>query len=312
MRIAILGGGAMGALFGGYLSRCNQVTIVDVNPALVERIRRCGVEIRERDGSVGIYRPQAVTSARGMAPVELVVVFVKAMYSRAALEANRALIGPDTYLMTLQNGAGHEEVLLEFAPRERVIIGTTQHNSSVIAPGVVSHGGGGPTWLGCLAGSPEEVEPIARAFTDSGLEAGLSSQVQRLIWEKMFTNVSASVLTGVLQCPLGAISANPDAWAACRALIREAAAVAAGLGLEFDLEEKAAEVKAVCDNAPQGLTSIYADLRAGRPTEVDTISGSVVRAGERAGVPAPGHGLMVSLVHAMEALGTHRDHKEES
>ena len=121
-----------------------------------------------------------------------------------------------------------------------------------------------------------------------------------MIWNKMFTNVSASALTGALQVPLGFISADEHAWQLCCQLIREAVDVAAALGMDFDYDEKVAEVKAVCDKSPNGLTSIYADLRDGRRSEVDTISGSIVRAGVKAGVPTPSHRFLVGLIHAME------------
>ena len=300
MRVVILGGGAMGALFGGYLSRSADVTIVDVNEQLVEILRKNGVSIREQDGSLGTYRPAVVTNTQGIEPVDLIIVFVKALYSHSALESNRHLIGPDTYLMTLQNGSGHEDTLLEFADREHVIIGTTQHNSSVERPGVVRHGGSGHTYLGSLEGDSRRLWPFAEMFTAGGIEASVSDQVQKLIWEKMFTNVSASVLTAILQCPLGYISRDPNAWELCKTLIREAVDVAAGEGLEFDYDEKIAEVKAVCDNAPEGYTSIYADLRDGRRSEVDTISGSVVKACRRNGVQAKSHEFTVKLVHALE------------
>ena len=116
----------------------------------------------------------------------------------------------------------------------------------------------------------------------------------------MLTNVSVSILTGVLQVPMGFITQNPNAWAVCETLVREAVAVAAGEGIDFDVNEKIAEVRKVCEDSPNGLTSIYADLKNGRRTEVDTISGSVVRASDRNGVPAPTHRAMVNLVHAME------------
>ena len=119
----------------------------------------------------------------------------------------------------------------------------------------------------------------------------------------MFTNVSASALTAALQVPLGFISGNAYAWALCQKLIREAVDVAAALGMHFDYDEKVAEVKAVCDNSPKGLTSIYSALRDGRRTEVDTISGSVVAAGREVGVPTPSHDFLVALIHAMEARG---------
>lgn len=300
MKIAVLGGGAMGALYGGYLSRKNDVTIVDVNADLIQKVTADGLKITEPDGSCAVYHPAITGNTEGMSPVDLVIVFVKAMYSESALAANRALIGANTYLMTLQNGSGHEDVLCRFVDRAHCIIGTTQHNSAVTGMGEIRHGGSGMTHIGSPAGNDARLEEIADAFTQCGLAADCTENVQKLIWEKMFTNVSASVLTGVLQVPLGYIASNESAWAVCEALIREAVAVAAGEGLEFDAQEKIAEVRAVCEKSPNGLTSIYADLKNGRRSEVDTISGSVVRASDRNGVPAPTHRAMVNLVHAME------------
>lgn len=300
MRIAVIGAGAMGALYGGYLSRGNDVLLVDVNQRQVDAINGQGLKIHEPDGSVTLCRPRAVVSTEGEAPADVVVLFVKAMFSKSALESNRSLIGPDTYLMTLQNGSGHEDTLLGFADRAHVIIGSTQHNSAVVDFGEIRHGGSGRTVIGPVEGDAARLAPIAEAFSACGLETVCDGGVQKLIWGKMFTNVSVSVLTGVLQVPMGYIVSNPHAWALCEQLVREAVAVAAGEGLEFSAEEKIAEVRGVCERSPQGLTSIYADLRDGRKTEVDTISGSVVRASRRNGVPAPTHEAIVALVHAME------------
>lgn len=300
MKIAVLGAGAMGGLFGAYLSRQNDVTMVDINPAVVEQINTRGLEVLEPDGSSAIYHPRAVENARGMESVDLVIIFMNSRFTEAALGGNPELIGPETYLMTLQNGSGHEETLGKFAAKDRIIIGTTQHNASAAAPGVSRHGGSGVTHLGCVTGPAARLQPIADTFTACGLEADVSDAVQRMIWNKMFTNVSASALTGALQVPLGFISRDENAWALCRQLIREAVDVAAALGMEFDYDEKVAEVKAVCDNSPNGLTSIYSDLKAGRRSEVDTISGSVVRAGQRVGVPTPSHAFLVGFIHAME------------
>ena len=300
MRIAVIGAGAMGALYGGYLSRHNDVLLVDVNKTQVDTINEKGLIINEPDGSRAVYHPKATVRPEGMKPVDVVVLFVKAMFSRAALENCRSIIGPDTYLMTLQNGSGHEDTLLEFADRDHVVIGTTQHNSAVLGFGEIRHGGSGRTCIGLTDGNAQRIAHIVQAFTACGLEAVCDDQVQKLIWGKMFTNVSASVLTGILQVPLGFIAEDPHAWALCKKLVREAVAVAAGEGLDFDADGKVAEVRGVCERSPGGLTSIYADLRDGRKTEVDTISGSVVRASRRNGVPAPTHEAMVALVHAME------------
>ena len=300
MKIAVLGAGAMGGLYSAYLSRHNEVTVIDVNAQVVEKINADGLEVQEPDGTSQVYHPHAVLSTEGMAPVDLIVVFVKAMFSESALNNNRSIIGPETYLMTLQNGSGHEDMLGKFVPEEHIIIGTTQHNASVAGFGVTKHGGSGMTHMGCVTGDVKRLQKFADAFTACGLDADVSDGVQKMIWNKMFTNVSASALTGALQVPLGFISADEHAWKLCCQLIREAVDVAAALGMDFDYDEKVAEVKAVCDKSPNGLTSIYADLRDGRRSEVDTISGSIVRAGVKAGVPTPSHRFLVGRIHAME------------
>lgn len=300
MKIAVLGGGAMGALYGGYLSRRNNVTIVDVNAALVEKVAQEGLIISETDGSESVYHPAMASDTTNMSPVDLVIVFVKAMFSTMALEQNRALIGSDTLLMTLQNGGGHEEVLSQFVDLSHVIIGTTQHNSAVTGLGEICHGGSGMTHIGSLTGSNAQLQAIAEVFNACGIETDCVENIKKYVWQKMFTNVSASVLTGILQVPLGFIVQDSNAWALCETLVREAVAVAAGDGIIFDVEEKLAEVRAVCEKSPNGLTSIFADLRDKRKTEVDTISGCVVRSSEKNGGPAPTHRIMVSLVHALE------------
>jgi 2-dehydropantoate 2-reductase len=300
MEITVIGAGAMGGLFSAYLSLQNEVTVIDVNGDLVAKINADGLKVREPNGSARVYHPKASRNAEGMPPADLVVVFVKSTFSESALAANRAVIGPETYLMTLQNGSGHEDILLKFTDASHIVIGTTQHNAGVSGLGITNHGGSGPTAIGRIAGEGKQLEPIADNFTACGIPTVVSEDVRKMIWNKMFTNVSASALTGVLQVPLGFISRDPHAWGLCQTLIRETAEVAAALGMDFDAAGKTDEVRRVCENSPGGLTSIYADLKAGRKTEVDTISGSVVRAGKKCGVPTPCMEFAVNLIHSME------------
>ena len=300
LKIAVLGAGAMGSLFSGYLSRKNDVTVVDVSEAMVNAIRENGIEIREKDGTSAFYHPNAVLSTEGIGHQDLVIVFVKSMFTIAALEANRNLIGPDTYLMTLQNGAGHESKLLKFADRRHVVIGSTQHNSSVVKPGCIFHGGSGKSSIGLLDGGSDVLCPIAENLTNCNLECHTEENVQKQVWKKMFTNTAASSLTALFQMPLGFIYSSKSANWLMRQLCREAVEVANSLGLGFDLEEVTNDVETVCKNAPNGLTSIYADIRDGRRSEVDTISGSVVEAAHDQGISVPYHEMVVKCIHALE------------
>lgn len=300
MRIAVIGAGAMGSIYGGHLSLHNEVYLVDTNQAIVGHINENGLIVQEGGGST-VYRPTAVTSTEGLEPVDLIILFVKALFSRPALEGNKGIIGPDTYLMTLQNGSGHEDILSEFVPEDHIIIGTTEDNGAVLAPGHVRRGGNGITNIGMLVEDSQGFLPkLADTLGACGFTAHIHANIQQLVWNKLFTNVSLSALTGVLQVPMGFIAGNGHAWCIARRLIHEAAEVAHGLGLEADEEEITEKVRQTSLNSPEGITSICADLRDGRRTEVGTISGSVVRASQKCGVPAPTHELIVELVHAME------------
>ncbi len=302
MKITVLGAGAMGMLFSGYLSRKNEVWVVDVDESRVEKINRDGVEIREKDGSSAVYHPTAVTKTAGLPKMDVIIVFVKSMFTITALEANRGLIGPDTYLMTLQNGAGHESKLLQFADADHVVIGSTQHNSSVAENGCAFHGGSGKTSIGILAGNSERLSFLAEGMTECGFDTVTSNDVKKQIWTKLFTNTAASSLTAVLQVPLGFLTDDAAAHSVMIQLCKEAVAVANAQGFaHFDEAEVISGVETVCRNAPNGFTSIYADIRDGNRTEVDTISGSVVEAAKELGVPVPVHETVVALIHALEA-----------
>lgn len=209
--------------------------------------------------------------------------------------------------MTLQNGAGHEDILSEFVPKERIIIGTTEDNGAVLDFGYVRRGGKGKTNIGMLVpDSNGMLGMIKKSFDSCGFDTHIYDNIQQLIWDKLFTNVSLSALTGVLQVPIGFIAADEYAWSMTVTLIKEALAVSKALGLEFDEQEIIERVRNTSINSPEGKTSIYADLKAGRRTEVNTISGAVVRAGEKTGVDVPTHRMIVNMVHAMED----RDRKE--
>ena len=294
----------MGALFGGYLAGQNEVYLVDVDANRVNHINAEGVRIREQDGTEKVYHPAAVTESTGLPAMDLVIVFVKAMYTESALEGNRELIGPETYLMTLQNGAGHEAKLLKFADREHVVIGTTQHNSSLLGDGYVNHGGGGKTAIGLLDGGSERLQGIAETFTASGFMCTTSDEVKAQIWQKLFLNTAASTLTGILQVPLGYILENRYACRLMEAMAREAVSVANAEGFAtFDAESVIGEIKEVLSRSRAGYTSIYADVKNGARTEVDTISGSVVEAARTVGVAVPYHEMAVALIHALEGRG---------
>lgn len=300
MKIAVLGAGAMGSIYGGHLSLNNDVYMIDKKQELVDTINNDGLKLFENNNDV-IYNPKAVTESKNIGEVDLVILFVKSLYSRTALMENSHIIGGNTYVMTLQNGAGHEDIISEFVPMERIIIGTTEDNGAILDTGYVRRGGKGKTNIGMLLpDSNNMLEKVKEVFDSCGFDTHIYSNIQQLIWDKLFTNVSLSALTGVLQVPMGFIAQDEYAWNMAVTLIKEAMAVAKAMGLDFDEAEMIERVKNTSLGSPEGRTSIYTDLSKGRPTEINTISGAVVKAGDKVGVPVPSHKMIVNIVHAME------------
>lgn len=299
-KIAIIGPGAMGMLFGGYFSRCFDVTLIGRDPKKMELIAREGLTIKENDETKNTYYPKAVADSNGMEPVNLVILFVKAGNSRMALEANRHLIGEDTILMTLQNGAGHEALLREFARDEQVLIGTTQQGSYKIADNEICHSGGGSTAIGAVTGDGNRFAWVRDAFEKAGFKCELAEKVNAMIWNKLMINASSSVLSGVLQVPQGYVVENEYAWDIAKKLIEEICEVATACGYPFDKDEQTDRLMKHLSNAPGGYTSIYADLKAGRKTEVDVINGTVVAQGHKLAIPVKTHEVIVNMVKAME------------
>lgn len=300
MKIVVVGPGAMGLLFAGYLSQKNDVTIVGRNGEKMRRIEEYGVCIQETDGSKKIYHPHAAAEPCKLPAPDLLLFLVKAGDSQEALESVRHLAGPETFLMTLQNGMGHEKLLMKYAPEENIIIGTTNQGSYKLDEISVCHSGLGDTWLGAVSGSGQNFAPVAETFQACGFPCKLAAQVKEMVWNKLMINASSSVLSGILQVPQGYVAENKAAWNMAQKLIREICAVATADGYHFRADEQIERIEKHLKNAPGGYTSIYADLKAGKKTEVSRINGAVVETGNRLGIPTPAHEFILDIVQAME------------
>lgn len=311
MNITVLGAGSMGCLFAAFLARSHDVTLIARLPEAAGVLNAGGITVREPDGSSFSVSVKACLPEEAPPAPDLILVFTKGYQSETALNGIRHCIGSKTRLLSLQNGMGHEAVLERFAPPENVLIGATQHNASTASVGTVRHGGIGYTRIGgiCPEGAAAAAEAAA-ALTAGGIPAEAVEDVRRTQWDKLFLNASASALTGLLQCPMGTVADDPHAWAACAGLIDEAVAVACADGYGFDAGQVREAIRAHLEHSRGGYTSIYADLKAGRPTEVDTITGAVASAAKRLGIHAPRAEQLVQLIHAAEHTESQKKENE--
>ena len=305
MKITVIGPGAMGLLFAGKLAACADVSLIGNNPVNIKEINEKGVTIR-RQGSSLTRRIPAYLAGCCKEPADLVILLTKAYQIRDVLTANRDLIGPDTMLLTLQNGKGHDAIMREYADSAHVLIGTTKQGSFRESASVIDHTGLGETFIGGIAAEGEKepdivrLEEIRSIFEAAGFPCIIADNIRYEIWNKLMINASSSVLSGVLQVPQGYVAENENAWAVCKDLIREICAVAAGEGAVFDPEEQILRVRKHLRDAPEGYASLCVDLEKGRRTEVDVISGAVVAAAREQGLHVPVQETVLRLIHAME------------
>ena len=308
MKITVIGPGAMGLLFGGKLAACADVTLMGSNAVNLKESNTNGNTIKRGDNSVTRKIPAYLAGTCHEA-ADVVLLFTKAYQIRNVLNENRELIGPDTMLLTLQNGAGHDRVMREFTDSAHVLIGTTKQGSYRESASVIVNSGLGETVFGSAAAAGEQapdkerLEEIRKIFENAGFPCSVSNNIRFEVWNKLMINASSSVLSGVLQVPQGYVAENEHAWSICQDLIREICAAAAGEGAEFIPDEQILRVREHLRNAPAGYTSIYADIKNGRKTEADFICGAVVRAAKEQGLSVPVQETILRLVHAMEGRG---------
>ncbi|MEQ8154080.1 MAG: 2-dehydropantoate 2-reductase [Clostridiaceae bacterium] len=308
MKIAVLGAGAMGCLYGAYLSKNNEITMIDIYKPQVDSINEKGLVMLE-NGQEKKYDVQAVLSGTDIGCADIVVVFVKSTQTYEAIKENQKLINDKTLILTLQNGAGNDRDILNFAPKENIIIGTSKHNSVGIGLGKIHHTASGVTTIGTMDPDSSNDRIVADILNKSGLQAVISDDIQRIIWSKLFVNMSINTLTALLQTRIGYMIKNKNAWDFARRVVYEGVEVAEADGTYFDRRETLEMVRQVCIEAGDGYTSMYQDRKNKRLTEIDKINGAVVEQAKLYGVPTPYNSLIVDLIHAIE--GTYEEKTED-
>lgn len=303
MRIAILGGaGAMGGLFGAYLAKANkEVFLIDVRRDAVESMAVKGLRIDDKTGGSQVIRVQAQTDPAQVGPVDLVVVFVKCMHTEAAIRSAEPLLGPETVVMTLQNGWGNAARLAEIAGKERILTGLTYHSSTVLGPGHLHHTGEGLTIIGELNGNvSRRLKRIGEVFGSAGIEVTLSDNITKDIWKKLMMTVCLLPIHALLRFESGKLIEHEGALQLMRGLLHEAVIVAKGQGIDLD-EEEHWEIMVEAEKHYGGAKgSMLQDIENRRRTEIDVISGAIVEAGKRLNIPTPYNQVMVWLVKSLE------------
>jgi 2-dehydropantoate 2-reductase len=303
VRIGIIGAGALGSVIGGSLAEAdNDVLLVNRNRAHVDAINRDGLTIRT-DGKDRAVAIRAAIPAEVGEPADLVIVLVKSFHTAEAVREAIGLVDPNTTVLSLQNGLGHEDILIGLVGRDRVIAGKTYIGGVMFGPGHVIAGvDGKETIIGELDGriSPR-IERIAATFEAAGMKLVVSRNIMGAMWDKLLVNIATGALSGITRLAYGGLYAVPELEVAAMAAVAEAIAVAKASGIALETAHpRDAWVKAGSGLPPEFKASMLQSLEKGSVTEVDFINGAVVRAGAKAGVPTPVNATLVACVKGIE------------
>lgn len=297
-RFAIMGSGGVGGYFGGRLAQAGiDVGFIARGPHLAA-IRERGLRINSPLGDVHIESAQATDNPADIGPVDYVLFATKLWDTQSAGEACRPLIGPETAVISLQNGVDAEELLAAILGAGHVMGGVSGISAVIGAPGVIDHASQFATILfGELDGSRTvRAERLMATLVEAGIDAKMPGDIVKTIWLKFIFLVGLSAMTSLTRKTIGPLREDPDCRALLTLVLAEAAAVARACGVALD-EDVAGERLAFIDGLPAAMTSSMAgDLARGNRLELDWLSGAVVRMGRECGVETPVNGFIYAAL----------------
>lgn len=298
--ILIVGTGALASLFAARLAAAGYgVQMLGTWPEGVATLKARGVTLMGEGGQGQSYAVRASSDAEECREARFALVLVKSWQTARAARQLSDCLSSEGVALTLQNGLGNREQLVEELGEERVALGVTTAGATLIEAGKVRAGGEGKISLGKHA----RLGPLADMLQAAGFDVEGDRDVESLAWSKLVINAAINPLTALLEVPNGEVLKRTTARALSAELARETAAVASAQGIGLTLDNPVRAAEDVARRTAENHSSMLQDVRRGAPTEIDAICGAVVRAGERAGVPTPVNGVMWQLVRAKVEAG---------
>lgn len=303
MKIAVVGAGAMGSLFGGLLAeQGHDVTLVDVNVAHLQAIQSQGLRLHDDRGDRHIRAVRACRPEQADGVPDLVLVFTKTLHTASALAGVARLIGPQTYVLSLQNGLGNVEVISQHVPTERILIGVTTWPADLVEPGHVhSHGQGVVQLMSADGQDRPFVATVAQALNAAGLACTADAAVWTAIWEKVAFNAALNSICTAAHCTVDQLGLIDDGQALAFAVVDEVLAVALAQGVAVHPDACKARVADAIARHVGHKPSMLQDVLASRPTEIESINGAVVAAAAAHGVPVPCTRTLLQIVRLVQA-----------
>jgi len=299
MKIAILGAGAIGSLFGALLWESGEDVVLIGRKRHVDAIRSRGLKVSGISGE-RIVKPKAVTTTQEVGKVDLIIISVKSYDTKQAAKEALNMIHHNTVVLTIQNGLGNIEKLCEIIGEKHVVGGVTMQGSTLVKPGEIYHAGKGPTIIGELNGEiTNRIKRIAETFNKAKIETQITQNIWGVLWDKLIINVGINALTAILRVRNGELIKIPEIRDIMIEAVKEAVNVAKALNIKLEIEDHVRKVIEVAEATANNKSSMLQDIEKGKRTEIDYINGAIVKLGKKLKIKTPVNKTLTAIVKAI-------------
>ena len=298
MKVLVMGAGGVGGYYAGVLSRDGHDVTVVARGEHLAAISRDGLRVESLNSGNFTARP-AVTEQPGKGDTpDLVLFCVKGYDNETAIELIRPAVGPDTSILTLQNGIGGGDQLGAALGADRILLGATYIDGDKKGPGLVTETGKSPLVVfGEQDGRiTDRAERIRSAFADAGVPVELSANVEKALWEKLVYICGWSGMICVTRTFHPEILETPEAEAMTRTVMSEVLALARAKQIDLDIDVVRTTLDEFRDVVDDPVSSMFTDLRREGRLEIEVLNGAVSRMGREIGVPTPANDFITACL----------------
>ena len=301
MKVGVMGAGGVGGYFGGLLARAGHEVTYVARGAHLEAINKDGLRVEStNDGEFTVPGP-AIEDTSGAEHQDLVLFTVKMYHNQPAIQAIGPLMGPDSVVLTLQNGIDNGDQLVEALGESRVMIGSAYLEGRIKEPGVVTQGGPGTATFGELTpGITERGRRLLALFQEAGWRVELQENMAGMLWKKFSYLAGSAAVCAASRSAYGQMRSIPETRELIRRTIDEVLTVGRARGAPI-MEDSLEWAMDSLDRFPAlGLASLAKDFLESKPVELEGLTGAVVRMGREVGVPTPMNDALYAILKPWE------------
>jgi 2-dehydropantoate 2-reductase len=306
MKIVIVGGGAIGRLFGSFLGKGgHEVNLIDIDQEVIGALQGEGIGLMaqdEEDRDVIVTIPvTALNNGSKVESCDLILLLVKSQATQAAARSIAHLVTDTCPVISIQTGLGNLEAIKEVVPEKNILLGITFMSGTALGGARVRQGGIGTTYIGEMNGDfTPRLEKIAKVFMDCGIVTQMAHRILGRLWCKVIIYSAINPLSAILKVPNVCLTSEEESTSLMKALLDEGKQVADACSIDLVCPDLYQLLYDTCRQSANNLSSMLQDILNERGTEIDAQNGAICRYAEQHGIHVPTQRTIFQLIKLLE------------